>query len=138
MTEQPITAPAEQSPQETELETLGNMIVKLVDPGQEPRTYSVEAELTDESKVVLACKINDDPTESEMIVSQYSIGKKGLRRQAYRWSRAFPDSAERQFIENIDPEAETVRTNKKGFSPDDKAKIASAIYLAQEVLESND
>lgn len=128
---------AEQGPDSPTLEQLGNDIYDLVAPGTEPRVYSVEADLGADSKVLLGCKIDEDPSESEIIVSRYFTGAKGLVRQTYRWARAFPDSKERQLFQSVDPAAKDIRSSHKGFSPAEEENLIAAVSAAQKALQAN-
>lgn len=130
-------ASTEQSPNSPTLEQLGNGIYELVAPGTEPRVYSVEADLGADSKILLGCKIDEDPSESEIIVSRYVVGEKGLARQTYRWARAFPDSKERQSFQSVDPAARDIRSSHKGFSPADEENLIAAVSAAQKALQAN-
>ncbi len=89
--------------------------------------FTVEEELDKDTKIVAAYRVDDQPGESEVIVSRLKVCPSGLKRQTYRWSSEFPDTIDRQVYQEVNPEAkqaEKIRTEKRGFSEADKEAIS--------------
>lgn len=125
-----------------EIQAIASDILTIVPEATESKKFStVESRISDDIKIVLAHRKNDDPFQSDFIVSQVkSIPGQPLQRETFRWSSAFPESRDLQVYETVLPDKETSKPapiSRKGFRQDDLERLRELVITAGEHERSN-